>query len=656
MTNTNRPFYVYKFNSGRLREFKYDITITFDEARARGEIIALAGSQMIRSIYDIRGRECVPAALEDWIEERDILRKKKRKNSDEVSRLTYLQKRIYDAMFVPEYLTVVMEHSSHYEYIFKNGVKINGHTYKRISCSAGQARASTVVLCDTEIIDELRTRLNNGRNLSKPLAPSKFNAYFGLSSSATKVVSEPRFVVVKDFTNSTSFMANFVTETGWNEDDRIEEKLIENMEMKRTDGMGLISPELSAKWAAELNLDYIPAQWCVRQSFIKGMVCTFPIHEFCEEVNGGNYMIETSYKDESGNPIYADLRDYDMIISESQFKLWNFYSSIDQYIEECHKNNLEWGVSQYTPKKAKDILNLNYQFIQTLDLNENDVRELADKFVKYINGVSYDNYFYMLLFLLGENVSAYKIKDYVQKSDNHWLRALILNPELRNDKYIRTKIRDLIKTKIQNGCMGEIIVDGNFQVIVSDPYAYMQHVCGLEVTGILKENEFYSNYWNEKGVDVVDTMRSPLTYRSEHVVAHLVKNAETEKWYRYCYLGFIVNWHGHECVRWAGSDFDYDIIASTSNKTMIKGTFKNELPVVYDPPSPKAINFTEEDLYKSDTFGFGSIIGSITNKSSIAYAMLPNIERDYGKDSEEYKLTVSRLQQCCKAQSAQIDS
>ena len=66
-------------------------------------------------------------------------------------------------------------------------------------------------------------------------------------------------------------------------------------------------------------------------------------------------------------------------------------------------------------------------------------------------------------------------------------------------------------------------------------------------------------------------------------------------------------------------------------------------------------NLTEDDLYKSDTFSFGSIIGSITNKSSNAYALLPNLELKYGKNSDEYKLTESRLQQCCKAQSAQID-
>lgn len=99
----------------------------------------------------------------------------------------------------------------------------------------------------------------------------------------------------------------------------------------------------------------------------------------------------------------------------------------------------------------------------------------------------------------------------------------------------------------------------------------------------------------------------------------------------------------------------YDILATTSNKVMINGVYTEELPVVYDPPKPKKIIFTEDDLYQSDLFSFGSIIGSITNKGSIAYSMLPNIINEYGVDSLEYKLTISRLKQCCKAQNAQID-
>lgn len=573
-------------------------------------------------------------------------------NSDEAKRI---QDKINRMLFNPDYVTVVMDNLKQYDYLYHNGFTINGEKYKRLSCGAGQARVSTVVFGNENIISKTKEKLNNGRNLNKKFSPSKFNAYFGLYGSATKEVSEPKFIVVKDYENTTSFMANYVIENGWGVDDTIIQKEIKDTPMNRTDGMGLISYRQAAKWAKEMDLDYVPSQFCIRQSYIKGMVCVFPIHEFCQEINGGNYLVDTIYKDSEGNYIKADLRDYDLIISESQFKLWDSFDSVDTYIENCHKNKLDWRVALVSPKEAKRMLKLNYQFIQTLNLNKEDIEKLAEQFVEWITKVSYDDAYYMLLFLLGVNNNTEKINNFLSSSETYWIKALIANNNVKNDKYIRTKVRELIKKKIENGCKGDIYVDGNFQVIVSDPYGFMQHVCGLPVTGLLKEGKSYSNYWNEQGVTQVDAMRSPLTYMSEHVILDLQKDEETEKWYRYCKLGIILNYHGHETFNFAGSDFDFDILATTSNKTMIKGVYRDELPVVYDAPKPKKIIFTEDDLYKSDTFSFGSIIGSITNKSSNGYAKLPLIEKKFGKDSQEYRLVKSRLQQCCKAQSAQID-
>lgn len=548
----NRQFYIMKFSSSRLKKYKYDIKVTFNEAKQNKEIIAVSDSQMLRSIRDIRNTEIDKDYLEILIQNRDELKKyKTSKNS--FKELVKIQSKIDSMLFIPDYITVVMDELSHYKYIYKNGVKINGKTYKRLSCSAGQARVSTVVLCNTEIIDELEKRLNNDRDLTKKLAPSKFNAYFGLSSSATKKVSDPKFIVVKDFSNTTKFKTNFVTETDWDYDDIVTKKEIEQ-EMNRTDGMGLISPKQAKKWAKELGLNWIPAQFCIRQSFIKGMLCTFDIHQFCKEVNNGNYVVDTIYKDENGEYIKADLRDYDVIISESQFKLWDSYKNVDEYIEACHRNKLYWGVSQYTPKKAKNTLKLNYQFIQTLNLDEKDIEELCSQFVNWIDGVTYNNIAYTLLFLLGVNNDENKIKHYLQNSDNYWIKGLIANPDIKNDKYIRNKILSLIRVQMQNGCLGSIYVDGNFQVLVSDPYGFMQHVCGLEVTGLLKKDEFYSNYWNERGITQVDSMRSPMTYRSEHVILNLRNDDEVNKWYKYCYVGIILNYHGHEVVQYAGAD------------------------------------------------------------------------------------------------------
>ena len=98
-----------------------------------------------------------------------------------------------------------------------------------------------------------------------------------------------------------------------------------------------------------------------------------------------------------------------------------------------------------------------------------------------------------------------------------------------------------------------------------------------------------------------------------------------------------------------------DIVATTDNPVMLRKMYKHELPVVYDAPKPQKKLFTKEDLYNADLFGFGSIIGSITNKSTAAYALEPLLVEQYGEDSEEVALVESRLKQCCVAQSRQID-
>jgi len=641
-------FFTYKFKSSRLKEFKYDVTLNFNDALEYGEVIALFDNQMLRSIRKIKDRELDEELLRQLQTDKDTLKKEFNDNKDKIEEIN---NKINEMLFVPEYITIVMEHNSHYDYLYKNKLKLNNKTFVRFSSSAGQARVSTVVFIEEETAKELQVIMDNGRDLSKKLVPSKYNAYKGLAGSATQIVSTPRFCVVKDYESPSTYDVNFVIETEDDEDDKIEVRE-ETESFNRFDGQGLISYEQSEKWAKELGLDYVPAQWCVRQNFIKGMLNTFDIHRFCEEKNGENYEVETIYTDSNGKQKIVDLRNVDVILTESQFKLWDSWGSIEAYQENCVKNDLYWGVSLYSPKKDKDILRMNYQFLQTLDLNKKDIQQICSKFVDWINGVNSGNIYYTLLFLLGTEANEEKIRNVLNYGENNWLKSLIVNPELIKDKYIKRKVYDLIKRKIKDGCMGKILLDGNFQTLVSDPYAMMQYVCGFEeITGLLGKDEHYSAYWNNKGIKTVDAMRAPLTYRSEHVLLNLQKNDDTEDWYKYSYTGVIINIHGVETVRFAGSDFDFDIVATTSDETVIKGVYKDELPIAYKAPKPQKINFTDENLFEADKFSFGSIIGSITNKSTSAFALLSQLK----EGTKEYETTLNRIKMCTKLQSAQID-
>lgn len=642
-------FYTYKFKSSRLAEFNYDIGLKFDDAKKNKEVISMFDCQLLRSVRHVTGKEIDFNRLNKLKFELEKI--KKEEHSDEnVKKINELQGQVNEILFVPEIISIVMENKQHYRYLFRNKLKLNGREFRRFSCSAGQARVSTVLFCDTEIADKLDEIFDNGRNKDMELVPSKFNAYKGLITSSTSVVSTPRFCLVPDYFSETDVKVNWVTETDITKDDIIEEReIIENF--NRFDGQGLISYRKSKQWAEELGLDYVPAQWCVRHNYIKGMLSTFDIHKFCEKKNKGKTVIKTSYKDENGNPKLVDLKDIDVIISESQFKLWDSFSSIEEYNENCKKNNLQWGVSLFSPKKDKDILKMNYQFLQTLNLNQQDVEKVCNKFVNWITKATSEDINYTILFLLGVNNDEDRIIDYLKNSENHWIKSLMIDHELIHDKWIKKKIYDMIKKKIKNGCLGQILVDGNFQVIVSDPYAQMQHVCGLDVTGLLDRKEYYSNYWNEKGINLVDSMRAPLTYRSEHVLLNLKQNEEMDYWYKYNTSGIIVNVHGHETMNWAGSDFDFDILATTSDETIIKGVYQNELPVAYEAPKSNKYKLEDKLLYNADLHSFGSEIGQITNKSTSAYALLPLLE----EDSEEYSTTMNRIRMCTKLQSAQID-
>ena len=529
--------------SSIFHENDYNYNVSFKQAKKNGQIVSIGDSQILRSIRKITGRTYDKEKIELMFNRRNEF-KKMPPSRKCASAIYELDRQIQNIMFIPEYLSLVIDKNSHYKKIIKNGLVLNGKKYRRFSCSASQARVNTIILISDDVYEELHRRINNDRKII-PINKSKENAYFGLASSATRVVSEPRVCVIDDCEITRPVYVNWVTMVDKPlEDDKIEQKWVD-FNFNLFDGMGIIHPEYAKVWAEELGLDYVPSEFCIRHSFIKGMVCQFDFIDFCKLKNNGNYMIKTLYGD------YVDVRDYDMIITKSQFKMWNCYDSFEDYIDKCHKNELEWGISQFAPKHIKDILTLNYQSIQTLKLSKEDIVDLCKQTVDLFNNITGDNIYYTILCMLGENINEETISLFMKNSDNYWLKSLILDNDIIQDKYIYQKVYDNISTKIKNTYLGEIFVDGNYQCMVSDPYAFMEHACGMEVKGLLGNKQHYSNYWNEKGIDTVDAMRSPLTYRSEHNILHFIKNEDTEYWFKNLKGGIVYNIYGDDVIRHA---------------------------------------------------------------------------------------------------------
>lgn len=641
--NKLQLFYVYKFTSARLKEYNYDIKITVNEARLNGELVSIGDNQVLRTIRKITNSQYTQEKIISLEEQKKALVKVK-PNEENAKLLEDTKTNIDTLLHIPEYISVVINSKSDYKKIIKNNILINGVRFVRLICGASHSRKNTVIFCAEHIEKELKTTLQNNMKKMK-LSHSKYNAYFALYSSATHVVRNPRVCVIPDKITQREELVDWVEEH--ENGDTVEPKKV-LLEFNLWDGMGIISPRFARLWAKDLGItDYVPSAFTIRNSFIKGMACVIPFHAFgrliAKKLNAIN--------DVWGNPI-NDIRKYDLVLTASQFKLWQAFDSWETFEQNCKNNGITWGVSRVTPKEDKKHAFTNYQYIQAINLDSNSIKSLCKPTVNWIQDVCGLDAYKTILFMSGNSIENHIVNNVldINKIGNDIVKALILNKDIINDPYVKNKVYNLITKKIKESYIGKLVTDGNYQVMISDPYAFCEYLFGMDVKGLLENKQHYSYYWNQSGVDTVVAMRSPLTWRSEVNKLYLQDNDKINKWFKYINSGIIYNIHGVDCMLAADSDYDFDIVMTTNCPEFVNNCYGG-LPITYKKnPTPKA-DFNEDLLYLSDLYAFNSEIGQVTNYSTSIYCMLA----EYEENSPEYNELIKRLKICRKEQGSQID-
>lgn len=597
-----KQFYMFKFDSSRIHKTNYNFKLTFKQAQKNDEIVAMGDNQLFRTIRQIKKRSFDP--------------------TNKIS------------MFMPEVISINVEHTAHYKNLIKDGILINNILFKRFLCGAGHARNNTVYFIEDSIFDIINEIFKNDHG-DLEMNPAKYNAYFGLYASVSKIVSTPNVCVVKDF------KYNAVKKVDWIEGDVVT-VIDKELEFNAFDGQGLISPRMSSTWANDLHIKYTPSQFIIRAPFIKGMLATFDFHQFAYENH-----IDT-ITDLWGD-IY-NIQDIDVILSESQFKLWSAYKNWKSYVHSTNKNNLSWGVTRANPKKDKDVAFTNYQYIQTLKLSNKDIKNLCQPTIDWLRGVATDeDPLQALLFLIGEKYD--DIFEIMSAKDIDIGKGVVLNNELLKHPYVKNKIHYMIEKKMNDACMGKLAVQGNYQMMIADPYAQAQHALKLPVTGLLKENEYYSNYWLKQGITQVDACRSPMTHYSEHNILNFKKNGETQFYFGHLDSGIVINIWGDDCMRFADADFDGDILMTTNNEYFIKGVEDNLLPITYSKQSAPKEKICFDSCVKADFSSFDTKIGVITNYSTSLYSL----EAKHANNKEKLEEIQTRIKILRREQGNQID-
>lgn len=611
--------YIYKLHSSRLRKAKWKLTLSVQDARKNDEVISLADSQVLRWIDDMNGITDADQRAKEIKSE--IKRLKREPNNMQNRKLVrQLYAKLDSVQFKPDYMCLIIDKEKDY-YRACKGFSINGLSYKRLLGTNGGIKNSTIVFVSERYVDELKRRIDNGRDESKELVPAKLEAYKALACSASTPVSSPNGILVVS-----DCMTKFVADTIYLNDEcdgdpKMEFRPNTEIEMDASDGFGLMLPSLAERWSKELGLDYVVSGVNTRYSFEKGMVFTFDFIDFAENV-AHNYMV----KDVWGNVV--DIRNVELIFTESMLKLWDSYKSIDDYINNCEENGYTLGVTKTCPKELENERSLNYQFIQSYQLDDDDINELISPTMNEIRDVLGGDWRKAVLFLKGTSLN----ENNLCNVEDGFIKAVMVDQRMLGDKFIQNGIYQLIRNRINEAKVGVIKIHGNYSIISGDPYALCQHMFGLNVTGILKAGEIYNAYWSKTSADKIACFRAPMTCHNNIRAVHPNRSDDAAYWYQYMNTCTVFNSWDTATHALNGCDFDGDLVMLTDNKILVNRLV--ELPAIMcvQRKAKKKV-VTEEDTIRSNIESFGNDIGRTTNWITSMF----EVQSGYDKNSDEYK-------------------
>jgi hypothetical protein len=630
LKGTELQRYVLKIHSSRLRAAKWDLSLPLGEARRNDEVISLASSQVLRWIDEINGVTDADAKAREIRAEIRRLRKEQTSTAN-TKRIKRLYSDLDDLQFKRDYMCLVIDRTSDYRRACR-GFSINGTRYVRLLGTPGGIKASTIIFVSEAVSDELKRRIDNGRNPDKAFAPAKLEAYKALTCSASAPLSMPHGILVVDDVETTfkDLVISISNPDDGDGEPIMSDPVMQEITITASDGCGMMLPSLAERWSEELHLEYVMSGCCLRYAFTKGMVYTFPFDEFAETV-AHNYIV----KDIWGHDI--DIREVELVLPISMVKLWGSYSSVDEFSQKSIDNAYTFGATKVCVNELESERSLNYQFIQCFDLDDNDIDELIQPTIDEIKDVLGGDWAKTVLYLKGCGLN----EKNVQRLEDDWVKALMIEPALINDPYVRSNIYGMIKKRITDAKVGVVKVHGNYSTVCGDLYALCQHMFGLPVTGCLQAGEIYNEYWHKNSIDEVLMFRAPMSCAENVKKVRIVGDSEVGKpahWFRYMHSVTVLNaWDSTMCAL-NGMDFDGDLTMTTDNPVLLR-RFK-PLPTLMcaQKTAEKKIP-QEEDFINSNIASFGNEVGKITNRVTSMY----EVRSKFKEGSEEYNELTYRI-------------
>ena len=404
------------------------------------------------------------------------------------------QDELTDALMVVQvYYFDVFKDISFYGFMYK------GEKYKYFTSSAGQIRKKKAVFIKESVWNDIEKTVMCGLTIEAINAKggnnvNKHLAYMALANSATDEWKEfdiDRCIVVDDFETNVEGVFDYIDETDYS----ITRKT-GDVPIPHTDGAGMMLPSVMTK------------NTMFRAPWIKGLLGVFDFRKFVE-VNNYSPIIKDIYGKE-WNIINDDIQ---IIFTKSQFKMWKYFNSWQQYKDNFKKYHCQAGLCNTEEDRIKNA-KINYQMLQTLtNITDEEIDQLVSGSVNKITNIcsSVDT----MLDVLG--VTPYN------QHPTAFQKALKIYPALLNDTYAKDVLREVKNSLLKKYRSGKLEINGKYTFLLPDFYAACEYWFGHieKPDGLLRDKEVFC--WLFRRYEKLDCLRSPHLYK-EHAVRFNVAN------------------------------------------------------------------------------------------------------------------------------------
>lgn len=469
--------------------------------------------------------------------------------------------------------------------IIHNGFLFNGEKYEYFTSSAGQIRTKKIVCINSAMYEKYENSITCGLtpsaiNEKGGVNTNKYQAYLALISSASAKWTRfniDRAVVVDDICTDVFAEVDHIDRDTY----EIERKEM-YLPIEHMDGCGIMLPSVFSK------------TFMFRMPWVKGMITPFDFKKFA--LDHGKTKITDIYGKE-----YDIIEDnINVILTKSQFKMWKYYDSWDDYKQKYKKYNCE--ASRLNIEDIGTEANINYQMLQTLvSMTKEELQNLAQSSIDDILELGSNKH--TMLRVLGATKE--------NKSKNPLQQALLLYPELLSDNHSREVIKNKKKSLIKDAKSGKLRVNGHYTFIIPDLYAFCEWLFLGEKypQGLLKNKEVYCSIFNEGEVDV---LRAPHLYK-EHAIRNNVFNDKLNGWF--ITQGIYTSIHD-PISRILQFDVDGDKSLVIQDETLInvaKREMEGIVPLYYEMAKAEAQQITSDNMYTALTSAYKANIGIISN-------------------------------------------